>query len=94
MHKVKLLITGKVQGVFYRQSMKSEASALGLFGWVRNLDNGAVEAEVFGEEKKIQALLAWCKKGPERAIVEEVQHIEYLELQPGFVIDTKVFTVR
>ncbi len=94
MFRAKLLITGKVQGVFYRQSMKSEATALGLFGWVQNLSNGAVEAEVFGDEDKIQTLLQWCKKGPDRAVVEAVQSIELHELASDFAIDVKTFNVR
>ena len=94
MYKVKLLITGKVQGVFYRQSMKSEANALGLFGWVRNLDSGAVEAEVFGDESKIQALLEWCQKGPDRAIVEEVQKVDHQELAADHLFEFENFSVR
>jgi acylphosphatase len=94
MFRAKLLITGKVQGVFYRQSMRSEACALGLFGWVQNLQNGSVEAEIFGDEDKIQTLLEWCKQGPERAVVEEVRHLEFHELAFDFVIDVKSFNVR
>ncbi|MDR3614903.1 MAG: acylphosphatase [Candidatus Obscuribacterales bacterium] len=94
MFRAKLLITGKVQGVFYRQSMKAEAAALGLFGWVQNLSNGAVEAEVFGDEDKIKALVKWCNQGPERAIVEAVQSVEYHKLASDFIVDVKTFSVR
>jgi acylphosphatase len=94
MFRAKLLITGKVQGVFYRQSMKAEAAALGLFGWVQNLRNGAVEAEIFGDEDKIKTLLQWCQQGPDRAIVEDVESVEFHELAPDFVIDVKSFSVR
>jgi acylphosphatase len=94
MFRAKLLITGRVQGVFYRQSMKSEAAALGLLGWVRNLHNGAVEAEIFGEEDKIQTLLEWCKQGPDRAVVEKVEPVEFHQLAPEFILDVNAFIVR
>lgn len=70
---VKLQIYGRVQGVFYRQSTRAKAQELGLFGWVRNLPDGTVEAEAFGDENVVNEFVAWCKVGPPHANVEKVE---------------------
>ena len=67
-----LQITGRVQGVWYRESMRLEAERLGVTGWVRNGRNGTVEAVVQGEESAIEALIAWVRIGPPAARVDEV----------------------
>lgn len=67
-----LLIKGKVQGVFYRASAKEVADALGIGGWIRNTPDGNVEAVVSGTAYQLQDFLAWCRKGPERAMVSGV----------------------
>jgi len=67
-----LRITGRVQGVCYRASTRREAERLGLAGWVRNLPDGSVEAEVEGPEANLQSLIAWCHQGPPRARVDAV----------------------
>jgi acylphosphatase len=67
-----LLISGRVQGVWYRESMRLEAERLGVTGWVRNRRDGMVEAVVQGEEKAVNALLAWCRQGPPAARVDGV----------------------
>ena len=69
---MKLKITGRVQGVFYRQSTCKEAIALNLFGWVKNNMDGSVEALVYGPDEKVQELIVWCHKGPPSAKVESV----------------------
>ena len=66
-------ITGRVQGVFYRASTQREAERLGLFGWVRNLPSGQVEAQFEGPREKVEAALAWCAQGPPSAHVESVE---------------------
>jgi acylphosphatase len=66
-------ITGKVQGVWYRQSMLDKAHELGVSGWVKNMDDKSVYAEVSGEELAVQAFLTFCRRGPERAVVDQVQ---------------------
>lgn len=68
----RLLISGRVQGVFYRASTQDEAQALKLSGWVRNLPAGQVEVLAEGPREKIEALVAWCKKGPPMARVSSV----------------------
>ncbi len=71
--RVELVITGKVQGVFFRQSALGEAQRLGLLGYVRNLSDGSVEAVVEGAVEAVNAFEAWCRRGPIFARVEEVQ---------------------
>ena len=66
------VITGRVQGVFYRASCRDEATARGLAGWVRNESDGSVEAVFEGPEKDVRAMLDWCRKGPPHAAVRDV----------------------
>lgn len=73
MTRAGLLIKGLVQGVFYRASARDEAVRLGLTGEVRNLPGGDVEAVVEGPREQIEAFIAWCRRGPEAARVDEVQ---------------------
>ncbi|RYY90268.1 MAG: acylphosphatase [Chitinophagaceae bacterium] len=72
MRTVFLRITGKVQGVFYRATANKVAGSLGLRGWVRNCEDGAVEALASGPEEKIAEFIAWCHQGPRKAVVERV----------------------
>ncbi|MBI5142794.1 MAG: acylphosphatase [Nitrospirae bacterium] len=67
--RVHLIITGRVQGVFYRASTRATAMALGVNGWVRNLPNGSVEAVAEGEADAVEQLAAWCRQGPRGAFV-------------------------
>lgn len=72
-----LVISGRVQGVFYRAKAKEMADKLGVTGWVKNTEIGNVEATVCGDENSVQLFIDWCKKGPSRAIVENVT-VEYI----------------
>lgn len=67
-----LVISGHVQGVFYRDSARREARAGQLSGWIRNRSDGTVEAVIQGEAAAVDRLVAWCRVGPPAAVVESV----------------------
>lgn len=69
----RLAIRGRVQGVWYRESMRIEAERLGVTGWVRNRMDGSVEAVVQGRPEAVDALVRWAHHGPERAQVTGVE---------------------
>lgn len=71
-HRVRVFVKGKVQGVFFRQALKVKAIQNGVFGWVRNLDDGRVEAVLEGNEENVNTLVEWCHGGPANARVEDV----------------------
>jgi acylphosphatase len=73
MTRATLVISGLVQGVFYRASARDEAVRLGLVGEVRNLPTGEVEAVVEGPRDKVDAFAAWCRRGPPSARVQNVE---------------------
>lgn len=73
--RVRLRITGRVQGVWYRAATQREAGRLGVAGWVRNLSDGGVEALIEGEPTAVRALIAWCRTGPPGARVIEIAEI-------------------
>lgn len=73
MRRVHLVVSGRVQGVFYRASCAHEARARGLAGWVRNLPDGRVEVVLEGPEPQLEAMIAWCRQGPSAARVDEVE---------------------
>jgi len=68
----RLVLRGRVQSVGFRYSMVDAAQARRVTGWVRNLRDGGVEAFVQGEEAAVEALVAWCRRGPPAARVEAV----------------------
>ncbi len=72
-----LLAYGRVQGVFFRESMCTEAAKLRVAGWVRNRRDGALEAMLQGEEEQVEKLVAWSRRGPTGA------HVERLEISTG-----------
>ena len=67
------IITGRVQGVFFRVETKYAAEGFGVVGWVRNKMDGSVEAVFEGEEADVKAMLAWCQTGPSRARVDKAE---------------------
>lgn len=67
-----IIVSGKVQGVFYRQSTKEKATELGITGEVRNLPNGDVYILATGPVDQLNALVEWCWQGPRRAVVASV----------------------
>ena len=76
--RARVLISGRVQGVFFRAATRDEARARGLTGWVRNLPGSQVEAVFEGEGEEVKAAIAWCHQGPPFAAVREVK-IEWQE---------------
>jgi acylphosphatase len=81
--RVRLLIEGRVQGVFFRASAVEQATRLGVKGWVRNRRDGSVELLAEGEDTAVGALVTWCHHGPPRACVERVQ-VERQDYQGEF----------
>ncbi|HSU27790.1 MAG TPA: acylphosphatase [Chitinophagaceae bacterium] len=71
-----ITVSGRVQGVFFRQSTREKANALGLKGKVMNLEDGNLRIIVSGEIEKLDQLATWCKKGPPKAKVSSVQQVE------------------
>jgi len=70
--RIRLFVTGKVQGVFFRQALKVMAKKNDVFGWVKNLKDGRVEAVLEGDEEKVNRLVEWAHGGPANARVEDV----------------------
>jgi acylphosphatase len=68
----RIVASGRVQGVFFRDSTRREASRLGVTGWVRNRPDGAVEAHVEGAPDAVAALVRWAREGPRHADVDEL----------------------
>ncbi len=71
--RAELKITGRVQGVFYRQSTMETASGLGLTGWVRNCPDGSVEAIFEGNKQAVDLAIEWCREGPPAAKVIDIK---------------------
>ena len=71
--RVRVLVSGRVQGVFYRSSCADEARRLGLGGWVKNLPDGRVEAVFEGAQRHVEGMVGWCRHGPPAARVDAVE---------------------
>ena len=71
--RVRVVVTGRVQGVWFRDSCREQARSLRIAGFVRNRGDGAVEAEFEGPEAAVTRMVAWCREGPPRARVDDVQ---------------------
>jgi acylphosphatase len=79
-----LLIHGRVQGVYFRESMRERAEALNVNGWVRNRLDGSVEAMIHGEEVEVALLIEWAQRGPELANVERIDIGDSTEIFTSF----------
>lgn len=87
--RVRVIVTGRVQGVFFRESTRRKALDLGLCGWVRNLPDQRVEWVAEGDIAGVQSLIDWCREGgPLMARVDRVEVFEPPEtpLSPGFLV--------
>jgi acylphosphatase len=71
--RVHAIISGRVQGVFYRMETQGAAGRIGVNGWVRNLPDGTVEAVFEGEKDRVTSMLNWCQKGPPNSRVDQVK---------------------
>jgi acylphosphatase len=83
----RVLASGRVQGVWFRDGCAREARAHGVDGWVRNLADGRVEAVFEGSERSVEAVVAWCRRGPSRAQVRGLDVLEEVPLgESGFAV--------
>jgi acylphosphatase len=77
----RVIASGKVQGVFFRASMRRIADENQVVGWVRNLEDGSVESLIQGRRSDVERVVDWCRKGPSRAVVEKLK-VQMIDLQP------------
>ncbi len=70
--RARVLVSGRVQGVSFRDATRTQAEQLGLNGWVRNTEDGQVEAVFEGEPDAVRQMVEWCESGPSSADVEDV----------------------
>jgi len=72
----RVCVSGRVQGVWFRESCRDQAQAAGVAGWVRNLADGGVEVVLEGPPGAVDEVLAWCRRGPRRARVDRVDVVD------------------
>ncbi|MGH2690771.1 MAG: acylphosphatase [Actinomycetota bacterium] len=70
--RARVVVTGRVQGVFYRAETRARARTRKLGGWVRNRPDGSVEAVFEGPRTEVESMIAWCREGPQFAQVDDV----------------------
>ncbi len=71
--RVHVRARGRVQGVFFRAEARERAESLGVSGWIRNAEDGSVEAVFEGEEERVESLVDWCRRGPAGGRVDDVE---------------------
>lgn len=79
--QIRLIIRGRVQGVYFRSFTKKNAEQLGIFGWVKNREDKAVEALLQGPEKVVEEMKKLLQKGPVAAQVDQIEEVESKETQ-------------
>jgi len=83
--RTRVFVTGRVQGVWFRESCREQAVAVGVSGWVRNLADGRVEAVLEGPPAAVERVVQWCRQGPRQARVDAVEsHVEPPVGEAGF----------
>jgi acylphosphatase len=87
MRRVHVEISGRVQGVFFRASCAERARALRLGGWVRNAEDGRVQAEFEGDPDSVATMIDWCREGPAYA---DVERVDVRDRPPSGVRDFRV----
>ncbi len=86
MRAVRVVVSGRVQGVGFRAAAQRQASLLGVAGWVRNLSDGSVEMHAEGDNDKVNEFLAWCRIGPSTARVDDMTMEDAFSESPlGFI---------
>jgi acylphosphatase len=83
-----VFVSGRVQGVWFRESCREQAMVAGVSGWVRNVHDGRVEAVLEGPPAAVDRVVAWCREGPARARVDAV------EVQSELPVGEQGFHVR
>jgi acylphosphatase len=86
--RVRVVITGRVQGVWFRDACREQARALGVGGFVRNRSDGAVDGEFEGPPAAVDRLVAWCHDGPPRA------HVTDVEVEPMTPLGDRRFSIQ
>jgi len=89
MRRVKILVTGRVQGVYFRMFTQNKAKQFGVKGHARNLPDGRVEIIAEADKNSIEKLIRWCHKGP---VTARVDHVEITELESDEVLTS--FEIR
>ena len=90
--RVHIFVSGRVQGIGYRDGVRRKADKLGIFGWVKNLEDGRVEAVFEGEEDKVKEIIEWAKTGPFLAKVDKIDVVSEVFL--GEFNDFKIILNR
>ena len=78
MKRARVVVSGVVQGVFFRTETRDRARSLGVAGWIRNVPDGTVEAAFEGDDERVDSMVEWCRRGPSGASVEQVE-VEWVE---------------
>jgi acylphosphatase len=71
--RCRVVVRGRVQGVWFRETCRRQALAAGVSGWVRNRPDGEVEAAFEGEREAVERMVDWCRTGPPRAVVTGIE---------------------
>ena len=88
MRRVRVRVSGRVQGVFFRASCAERAAELGLSGWIRNIADGDVEAVFEGTDAAVEQIVRWCREGPPLARVDRVDVVDETPTgESGFRVD-------
>jgi acylphosphatase len=71
--RVRVRVRGRVQGIFFRAEALARAESLGVAGWIRNAEDGSVEAVFEGDEERVESMVTWCRRGPAGARVDDLE---------------------
>jgi acylphosphatase len=71
--RARVTVRGLVQGVYFRADTQARARSLGVRGWVRNVGDGSLEAVFEGEDEPVESMVAWCRRGPAGARIDDVE---------------------